>query len=89
MTTQAPQFAGQWEKVTRSACGQKYPETIQFQAAGSFVGRSDPPGTYAHWDVGSFEVVDPAHVRISIANDALVTYEFRSRGVLTQGPGWV
>ena len=79
MTTQAQQFTGSWEKVSRSACAERYPGAIEFRETGSYVGRSEPAGMFTFWDVGTFEVVDDAHVRISTANDAIISYEFSVR----------
>lgn len=76
MATQTPQLVGNWEKITRSTCSQVYPDTVQFQENGLYFGQKDPPGTFTQWDVGTFEVVDPKQIRISTANDAIVTYEF-------------
>ena len=76
MPTQTPQLVGNWEKTTSSTCSQVYPDTIQFQEGGLYFGHKDPPGTFTQWDVGTFEVVGPKQIKISIANDAIVTYEF-------------
>ncbi len=76
MPTQKPQIVGNWEKITSSACSQVYPDRIQFQEGGLYTGQKDPPGTFTQWDVGSFEIIDPKHIKISTANDAIVTYEF-------------
>lgn len=76
MPTQPPTLIGNWEKITRSTCSQVYPNTIQFQAGGLYFGQTDPPGTFTQWDVGTFEVVGLKQIKITIANDAIVTYEF-------------
>ena len=76
MPLQNRQFVGNWEKITQSTCSQVYPDTIRFQPDGLYHGYTDPPGSYTHWDVGSFEIVDQKQVKISIANDAKITYEF-------------
>lgn len=41
-----------------------------------YFGHKVPPGTFTLWDVGTYEIVCPEQVKISIANDAIVTYEF-------------
>lgn len=72
-TAQHP-LVGAWEKATVSSCSEVYPDHIVFQPDGLYFGHRDPPGTFTAWDVGRFEIVDPAHVRISTANDAIITY---------------
>jgi len=76
MQTQTSQLFGNWEKITRSTCSRIYPDTIQFQKGGLYFGQKDTPGTFTQWDVGSFEVAGNKQIKISIANDAIVTYEF-------------
>lgn len=76
MSEQTPQLVGNWEKITVSACSQVYPDSIQFQKGGLYYGQKEPPGTFTQWDVGTYVVVDPKHIKISTANDAIVTYKF-------------
>lgn len=76
MPEQRLQLVGNWEKTTVSACSQVYPDTIQFQEGKLYFGQKDPPGTFAQWDVGTYEIVGPQQVKISTANDAIITYEF-------------
>jgi hypothetical protein len=84
MPQQTPQLVGSWEKITRTACGETYPDSIQFQEVGLYFGQKNPPGTFTQWDVGTYEIADPKQIRISTANDAIVTYEFSiSNDVLT------
>lgn len=66
---------GRWEKLPHPLCAHRYPDMLQFQEGGLYVGRSDPPGTFTLWDAGTFELVDPHHIRLSTANDALITYD--------------
>ena len=67
---------GSWQKVTNSQCSQMYPDRLEFQESGLYVGDQDAPGTFTHWDAGTYELVSPAQIRISTANDAMVTYSF-------------
>lgn len=76
MPIQTPQLVGNWEKSTSSTCSEVYPDGIQFQEGGLYFGHKNPPGTFTQWDVGTFEVVSPEQIKISLANDAIVTYEF-------------
>ncbi|MBX3121314.1 MAG: hypothetical protein KF806_09860 [Nitrospira sp.] len=66
---------GRWEKLQHPPCAQRYPDTLEFRERGLYVGRSEPPGTFSLWDTGTFELLDPQHLRLSTANDALVTYD--------------
>ena len=78
------QIVGEWEKISRTACGEIYPDSIRFQENKLYFGRKDPPGTFTQWDVGTYEVVGPEQINISTANDAIVTYGFAiSNDVLT------
>ena len=70
------QFVGYWEKITQSTCSRVYPDTIRFQPDGLYHGYSDPPVSYTHWDVGSYEIIDQNQVKVSIANDAVITYTY-------------
>jgi hypothetical protein len=84
MPTQIPQLVGNWAKITSSTCSQVYPDTLQFQEAGLYAGQMHSPGTFTLWDVGTFEVIDPEQIKVSTANDAIITYEFSiSNDILT------
>jgi hypothetical protein len=76
MPTQTLKIIGNWEKIAGSPCSQAYPDAIQFQEGGLYFGQKDPPGAFTQWDVGTFEVVGPKQVKISTANDAIVSYGF-------------
>jgi hypothetical protein len=81
---QQPQLVGNWEKISRSACGEMYPDDIQFQENGLYFGHKDPPGTFTQWDVGTYEIVGSDRINLSTANDAIITYDFViSNGILT------
>lgn len=41
-----------------------------------YFGHKDPPGTFTLWDVGTYEIAGSKQIKISIANDAILTYEF-------------
>ena len=66
---------GRWEKLPHPPCAQRYPDSLEFQERGLYVGRSEPPGTFTLWDAGTFELLDSQHLQLSTANDALVTYD--------------
>jgi len=73
-------LVGVWEKTTVSACSEKYPDTLDFQPNGIYVGHREPQGTFTIWDAGAYSIVADDRVRISTANDALVTYSFAIAG---------
>lgn len=70
------QLVGNWEKITHSACSEVYPDRIQFLEGESYFGHKDPPGTFTRWDVGTYEIASPRKIKISTANDAIITYQF-------------
>ena len=76
MPTQPSPLAGNWTRITQSECAQIYPDSIDFQPGRLYFSQQEQPGTFTLWDVGTYEVVDPQHVQISTANDALITYRF-------------
>ncbi len=76
MPTPIQKIVGNWEKITDSACSRPYPDGIRFQENGSYLGTKDPPGTYTHWDVGTYDFVGPGRIEISLANDAIVGYSY-------------
>jgi hypothetical protein len=76
-------LVGNWQKITHSACSEMYPDRIRFLEGKSYSGHKALPGTFTQWDVGTYEVADPGQVKISTANDAIITYQFDiSDGVL-------
>lgn len=76
MAERYPQIVGSWEKVSRTACGEIYPDSISFQGNGLYFGLKDPPGTFTKWDAGTYEIIGSERINISTANDAVVTYRF-------------
>jgi len=79
-----PQIVGNWEKISRTACDEIYPDSIRFQDNRLYFGLKDPPGTFTQWDVGTYEIIGSERINISTANDAIVTYRFAiSNDILT------
>jgi hypothetical protein len=76
MAERHPQIVGSWEKTSRTACDEIYPDTIRFQENRLYFGLTDPPGTFTQWDVGTYEIIGSEQINISTANDAIVTYRF-------------
>jgi hypothetical protein len=84
MAEQHPLLVGNWEKISRTGCDEIYPDSIRFQENGLYFGLKNPPGTFAQWDVGTYEIVGSERINISTANDAIVTYGFAiSNDILT------
>lgn len=73
---QIPQLVGNWEKITRSTCSEIYPDILRFQPGGLYSGHQNKPGVFTQWDVGTFEIISSKQIKISTANDAIITYEF-------------
>ena len=67
---------GHWEKVSFSPCSRVYPTQIEFQENGLYRGTGAQAGSSPGWDVGTYEIVSQSQVRISVANDAILTYQF-------------
>lgn len=84
MQNQTLDLIGNWEKTARTGCSEKYPSGIQFQKDGLYIARNDPSGKFIVWDMGTYRIVSPGKINISLANDAIVSYQFSvSVGVLT------
>lgn len=78
------ELIGNWEKTTRSSCCEKYPIQVQFQENGLYIAKNDPAGRFVIWDMGTYQMVGPSEINISLANDAIASYQFSiSKGVLT------
>src|SRR5262245_29439986 len=76
MTDSADPFAGQWEKISKAECSRLYPDLLQFDPNHLYRGFMNT-GEFTVWDVGTYEIVDASRVRISTANDAILTYAFQ------------
>lgn len=76
MPTQTPPLVGNWEKITDSPCSQTYPDTLEFRERGLYAGHQQAPGAFTLWDAGTFQVAEPGQIRISTANDAIISYQF-------------
>ena len=82
MPTDKQALVGTWDKVTSSSCSGIYPDRLVFQGDGRYRGQKQAAGTFAIWDVGTFDVVSDAQVKISTANDAVRVYSFALAGDL-------
>lgn len=80
MPHQTQSLVGNWEKITHSQCSRIYPESIEFQERGLYVGRAEQPGAFTEWDVGTYALVDARHVKLSTASDAVIAYQFTLSG---------
>ena len=79
-TSDASGLAGHWQKVTVSACSQAYPDRIEFRSNGLYFAENDPPRVFSTWDVGTHAADGPGRVKISTANDAVVSYRLTFSG---------
>lgn len=71
---------GTWLRGTVSQGSDDYPDRIEFKEKGLYFGKKKEPNTFTCWDVGTYEVVSDNEVRISTANDAVITYQFTMSG---------
>lgn len=76
MPRQTAQLAGSWAKITDSACSRMYPAAVEFQRDGSYVAQNSPSAGFLIWDVGAYAPDGTTHVRISLANDAVISYQY-------------
>ena len=75
MAEKLSQIIGTWKKESISKCSESYPDRIEFQKGGLFY-TQNLSERFTIWDVGTYRVTDPKAVKISLANDAIVSYEF-------------
>jgi hypothetical protein len=77
-------LVGRWQKSTDAACAVAYPKNLEFRAGGTYLSASAPE-SFAIWQSGSYELVGSDRIRIQIANDAMIEYQFHlaSGGRLT------
>ena len=80
MPQNGTQLIGSWTKSTHSSCSLKYPDHIEFQARGLYVGRKKESGSFTLWDAGTYQLVNSTQIKISVANDAIVTYQVSMSG---------
>lgn len=71
---------GTWLRGTTSPGNDDYPDHIEFKENGLYFGKKKEPNTFTWWDVGTYEVVSDNVVKISTANDAMITYQFTISG---------
>lgn len=76
LMTDRTAFVGHWERITHTACSQAYPMQLEFRANGLYLGTGAQLSVGPGWDRGTYEIVNPTQVRISTANDAILTYQF-------------
>jgi hypothetical protein len=75
------ELGGRWQKVSRSACGEAYPDLLELEPGGRYTGTNEA-GSALHplWDRGGWEPAGPGRVRISTANDAEIEYAVELEG---------
>lgn len=75
MAEKISQIIGTWKKESLSKCSESYPDRIEFREGGLYFTQNFPE-RFSIWDVGTYRVTGPNAVKISLANDAIVSYEF-------------
>ncbi|MCU0527718.1 MAG: hypothetical protein MUF72_23215 [Elainella sp. Prado103] len=76
MSKSTSSFVGTWQKVTIDECSRLYPDILQFTADQLYSSQAAPDQEFTLWDVGEYKVVSDREVKISAANDALLTYQY-------------
>ena len=74
-------LAGHWIKESDTACSSGYPDELELQPGGRYVGRMRP-GAREHpdWDDGTYERLDDGRLTLTTATDALGHYAFALEG---------
>lgn len=49
---------------------------------GLYFGHKDPAGTFTQWDAGTWEMAGSNQIKLSTANDAVISYEWSLSGDL-------
>lgn len=80
MTTATAELVGSWRRLGAPPCAAQYPALLHLEADGRYRGSTDPPGGFARWDVGTWELVEQGRVAISTANDAVIRYDYALDG---------
>jgi hypothetical protein len=75
MAEKNSQLIGKWKKASISSCSNGYPDQIEFRDGGLYFTQNSPE-RFSIWDVGTYHVAGPNEVRISLANDAILSYKF-------------
>ena len=70
-------LTGTWRKVSRDACGSRYPAALRFDANGIYAGDAEIAGEFTWWDSGSWKVAKAGELALSVANDAVEHYAFK------------
>jgi len=74
-------LVGTWRKITTSRCSVIYPDDIEFRRRGLYTGmKGEGRRVFTLWDAGEYRVLSENEIRISTANDALITYRFTMSG---------
>lgn len=69
-------FVGSWKRITNTSCSRAYPTQLEFRANGLYIGTGAQLSIAPGWDNGTYEIVNLTQVKISTANDAILTYKF-------------
>jgi len=75
----AAELIGTWRKVDTLECAEGYPEIMAF-SAGTYRGTRGGRQGFVCWDAGMYRVEDGRRIVLSVATDALVSYDVRREG---------
>ena len=76
-TPPAQSLTGSWRKVSDDACASRYPAALRFDANGIYAGEAGTAGEFTWWDSGTWKVVRPGELALSVATDAVEHYAFK------------
>ena len=80
MPNEEIQLAGSWRKQGDPPCAEKYPAQLRVEPGGLYFGAADVPGTFIWWDGGTWRLIAPGRLALSVANDAVIEYAFSLEG---------
>jgi len=76
-TTKIKSILGVWQRTDKEECGTTYPTKMMFGENGIYQSLEKPDGFFYQWDVGTYEMKGNTRVKISCANDSIVSYRIR------------
>jgi hypothetical protein len=75
----AAELIGSWRKVDTPECAEGYPEFVTFYV-GTYRGTPGDRQGFIWWDAGTYRLEDGKRIVLSVATDALVSYDVRHEG---------
>ena len=71
---------GFWQKISNDDCGKAYPGILEFKEKGLYFAHKSENDTYTIWDVGTYSLDGDTKIKLSTANDAVISYNYAVLG---------